>query len=71
MANDVQVCDEECDPNKDQDHPDRQGYHQHRSSAVWSVDSLQMKIASSLTSDCTAHRGGDGFIPHGSRSSLH
>jgi hypothetical protein len=38
MANDVQVCDEECDPNKDQDHPDQRGYHQHRSSAVWSVD---------------------------------
>ena len=33
---------------------------------------LQMKIASSLTSDCTAHRGGDGFIqPYGSPSSLH
>jgi hypothetical protein len=38
MANDVQVCDEEYDPDKDQDHPDRRGYHQHRSSAVWSVD---------------------------------
>jgi hypothetical protein len=34
----VQVCDEQSESNKDQDHPDQRGYHQHRSSAVWSVD---------------------------------
>src|SRR5215203_5061925 len=38
MANDVQVHDEEYDPNEDQDHSDRWGHHQHRGSAVWSVD---------------------------------
>ena len=38
MANDVQIHDEEYDPKEDQDHPDCRGYHQHRSSAVWSVD---------------------------------
>jgi hypothetical protein len=38
MADDVQVHDEEYDPNEDQDHPDRRGYHHHRGSAVWSAD---------------------------------
>src|SRR5215208_4742265 len=31
----AKVCDEECDPNEDQDHPYRRGYHHHRNSAVW------------------------------------
>ena len=38
MANDVQVHDEEYDPNEDQDHPESRGYYHHRSSAVWWVD---------------------------------
>jgi hypothetical protein len=31
----AQVYDEKYDPNEDQDHPDRRGYHHHRNSAVW------------------------------------
>jgi hypothetical protein len=35
-----------------------------------SID-MQMTVASSLESDCTAHRGGDFVQRYGSRSSLH
>src|SRR5215211_6426604 len=38
MVGYAQVYDEEYDPSKDQDHPDRRGYHHHRNSGVWSVD---------------------------------
>jgi hypothetical protein len=38
MVGHAQVYDEECDPDKDQYHPDGQGYHHHLSGAVWSVD---------------------------------
>jgi hypothetical protein len=32
---------------------------------------IRLKVASSLESDCTAHRGGDFVQRYGSRSSLH
>ena len=59
MANDVQVHDEEYDPKEDQDHPERRGIPNIAAVPCGRSIGLRRKIASSLTSDCTAHRGGD------------
>src|ERR671910_1245692 len=53
MVRYAQVHDEEYDPNEDQDHPDRRGYH--RNSALWPANRYTNEGSIVARNDCTAH----------------